>query len=398
MNNSDKDDKDDKDESYQKFLKSMEKAKNKINDFKNDYVNANNYDIPHIKLTRNEIEELNNELARLKINIRVKPMNEPFVNIQDDINRMRILERNFKGLIPSPEKTEKIKEEKKQKIENNEKKLEKKIEKNKNSQNKNDTFWSNFLIGHKRNPSKKRNDFLNGRSKSLIQKKSKKSRNSKASSSHTNNSRQTSKRGSSPRSLSNFSQNDNKVKEKILKFISKYDNTIERKKIKNDENQISTIIVKIIDNGLKFSEDNLKKFCINHKLSLIGNQIREDDLRNKKYEQLEIILNDMYIDMNINKMQNKNEKMSIKHQLEKDQRNMDIKRRKELRKMQKERMKIEQNLMKNNNMSFHDANDESYFKNNIDDIFSDNNRENENENNEGNDSDKSEASFSSSLD
>ena len=80
---------------FEKLNKKLEKLSNKFKDA--SPVKAENYNIPFIRLTKEEIKILNDEFKRVGLNIFVKPINQISNNIQNDIENFTIIEQSFKG-------------------------------------------------------------------------------------------------------------------------------------------------------------------------------------------------------------------------------------------------------------------------------------------------------------
>ena len=267
---------------------------------------------PHIYLTKEEIQELNNELKRLGLNFYVKPANE--------------CEVQKKSL-----------------------KTEQKIKPKKNIKNNN--LSSNKLISKKRlSPSTDCESNIN-----------------------------------SENSCKKNIKNDNKCSlSPLKKYLAKLDKNLKNKNIQNDENQKMILIKDIMELSINFSEENLKKFCENHKLNTIGKQIKEDNLLSKKYNELKRIKEDIKIDLELYKVNSAKNSRTIRQEMEIEKRNYE----KFLKKIEKKRQKEE---IQNNNIDNDiELDEENYFRNNIENIS--------NKNEDYEDSDKSEASFDSSLD
>ena len=275
--------------------------------------NHQNNDVPepHIYLTKEEIQELNNELERLGINFYVKPANECI----------------FHHVSP---------------------KKEKKVKPKNNTKNKN-LSPKNFISKKRLSPSTDCESNINSENKL---KKNGKNESNKCS------------------LLS------------MKRYIAKLDKNIKNKSIQNDLNQKMIIIKDIMELCLNFSEENLKNFCVNHKLNTIGRQIKEDDLKSKTYNQLLRIKEDVKIDLEVCKINSVKNGRSIRQEMEMEKRNYE----KLQKKIEKKRQK--QEIQNNDDI---ELDEENYFRNNVENI-SNINHDNDNE-----DSDKSEASFDESL-
>lgn len=164
-------------------------------------------------------------------------------------------------------------------------------------------------------------------------------------------------------------------------YLEKIDKHLIEKEKENNENQKKILIKDIMDKALNFTENELVKFCNTHKLKKVGREIGENELLNKKYIQLQSILNDIEMDCEFNNVfDRKKAERTIRQEIKKEQ--------DDLKKLER---KIKKNQMKNK-----EEIDEKEEDNNVDNIFIRNNIGNIDENN-NQDDDSSDSGESISI-
>lgn len=350
-----------------------EKADNLCENYENFEINTENFDFPFVYLTDDEIIQYNQEFKRIHSKIQVIVLSD-YMNLKLNKEVDHSIESNMNLLTNSYKKSIKDildeEEEEKNKNENDiniisnisnnnskEKKQNKYINKKRKrkgnsplkkenkikSQNKNKKIDKSNISYNNINDNDDESDFTF--KTSYDKKKEKKKEKKKMNNNKIN-------KNNKPKKNNNY-LNKRKTSIKLTKDKINIDFNNYFKRIKetrnqqqNEEKRKKELIQEISENSQYLSKEGLNDIAINKHIRLVGDEFKIDDLNHRNVNQLEILLGDIKMDANFNKLEpgRKENIRAIKNKEELERKSLDRAIRK---KKNKEEKKKRESLIRN---------------------------------------------------
>lgn len=340
----------------EEFEKLKEKVQKQEEKYENFQMTSDNLKLPHIFLTSKEINEFNQECEKSRLNLKVVPLfdymnllmaKEEDRSIDSDFS---LIEKSYISKIKDDEQEEEkhnnkriilsksnkgknvnnyLNKKKERDFKENEKEEEIKI--NENCDDNDDSFFS-----FKSNLQVNKVESLN---KNKAKKKQLIKRN------HLNKKTQKIKHAKNNDVNINFNNYFKKIKET-------------GEQLKNIDKRKEELISEISENSQNLTKEGLKEIADNKHIRLVGDQFKINDLNQKTVNQLEILLGDIQINSNVNKLEidRKDDIKTIKNKEEMERKSHERALKKKMKKEEKKRSKSFMN--ENNNKSNNSKNDD----------------------------------------
>ena len=364
------------------FAKFQEKVEKEEKKYENYEITAENFTFPHIYLTDEEIIEFNEECRKSKIDLKVVPLSE-YMNVSTldkedrDINDdMKFLDSCF---IPKAEYEEEKKEEeininnKKMSLDNIIKDVNEFIGKKQkriindesdvsdaSKDNSIFSFKSSIDLSRKKLNNEKEKD--NKDNKNKVNKNNKNNKEKKESKDNKDNNKNKNKIQNKQKKVENEEKNNKKKKiipkkdENNKNIIDKYfkkliDTSEYEQKL---EERKSELINEILEKSQNLTKEGLVELAKLKHISIIGDEFKINDLKQKTVNQLESLLDDIIFNCSINKLEpvRKDDIKTLRNKEEKErERERKSKERIIKRKKMEEEKKKNESSNKNNSQN-----------------------------------------------
>jgi hypothetical protein len=367
-------------EEFAKFQEKVEKEEKK---YENYTITAENFTFPHIYLTDEEIIEFNEECKKSKIDLKVVPLSE-YMNVSTldkddrDINDdMKFLDSCF---IPKAEYEEEKKEEeininknKKMSLDNIIKDVNEFIGKKQkriindesdvsdaSKDNSIFSFKSSIDLSKKKLNSEKEKDNEKGNKDNKDKKDNKNNKENKKNKDNKDNNKNKNKSQNKQKKVPNEEnkkkkiipkkeENNKNIIDKYFKKLidtSEYEQTLETRK--------SELINEILEKSQNLTKEGLCELAKLKRISIIGDEFKINDLKQKTVNQLESLLDDIIFNCSINKLEpiRKDDIKTLRNKEEKErERERKSKERILKRKKMEEERKKSESSNKNNSQN-----------------------------------------------